>query len=318
MPKGELKLLFFADVHLTEKAPGYRTSSYCDDVFDKLAELREMAGECDATLFGGDLFHGPRWPDTSYDLAGRTIDMFDAWPTPVYAVSGNHDAMPDDSVDGMPFGMVARKSERFLHLKEDILVDIGGWKLQVSPFNYRHDIDTDPEMYRLPEGRDTQADFVVRIAHGLVVRPGPKAYPFRVTKMDDIPSDGIDMLAFGHPHWYTGTFKVNDTWFGSYGSIARCARPEADHEPAAMVITYTGETLSIARAPLLRAKAEADVFRWVEEQVPGKELFAGYVEALETGVTHDGLTVEEVLAGIQGVEPAVVARTRQYLKKAGL
>ena len=103
-----MKLLFFCDLHLAERPPLARNDSYCDDLFAKLEELKELARSTDITIMGGDWLHWPRPNDTSHRLVRRLIECLRNWPTELYTLAGNHD-LPSEGMAGlhrMPLGVI--------------------------------------------------------------------------------------------------------------------------------------------------------------------------------------------------------------------
>ncbi len=339
-----MKLLFFSDLHLAERPPLARGESYVEDLFAKLEELREMAGDCHVTVFGGDLLHWPRPTETSHRLVRRLIELLRTWPVPLFLIAGNHD-LPPEQLAGLSrtaLGVVleALRDSPVRLLDEDRVivfdmapgalrpVDPSGaisdpLRVQLSPAHWQHDIDQRPELYGLTRMPDV--DFAVKVAHGMVMLPGG-GWPFPATGMDQIPTVGMDAFLWGHTHWQTGVHCVNDTWFASPGAIARTARSpdERERHVMALIVTFErGHPLTLAsfqEVPLASMRPADDVFVWQEQgDRAASGLFAGYVAALESGLDVQGLSIEDALAALEKqAQPEVAKLAREYLEKAGL
>ena len=320
-----MRLLFFTDLHLAERPPLSRSQSYCDELFAKLEEIRGLAGACDMTVFGGDLFHPLRPQDTSHRLVRRVIECLREWPTHCAVVAGNH-CQPQEGLEGlnrMPLGVVLealKENSMPVELLGETVVGHGQLRVQLTARHWSHHLDKLPELYAIE--RHPAADFAVLVSHGMVMPEG-EGWPFPAVGMDQIVTDA-DVVLLGHMHWRTGVHRVNGTLFVGPGAVARTSRTESElkRRPAVLVVTLErGREPVFDMIELRSARPAEEVFVWSDPSnaLDGSEMFAGYVAALEAGLDVEGLSVEEALAGLEGQARAeVVAKVREYLGRAGL
>ena len=107
------KLLFFSDVHVSDKPPRNRSDSYSDDIFNKLFYISsyvKMDTSIEAILIGGDLFHNPIANRVSHHLVGRWFDWLDTLNVPCVIVPGNHDLNNIISIKKQPIGLLKKHS----------------------------------------------------------------------------------------------------------------------------------------------------------------------------------------------------------------
>lgn len=85
-----MKILFFCDLHLTEKKPCNRLDDYSETVLNKISNLATYAHEngVEKVIMGGDIFHSV---EVSNDYQNKIISVFKQFPCPVYTVIGNHE-----------------------------------------------------------------------------------------------------------------------------------------------------------------------------------------------------------------------------------
>ena len=334
-----MRILFTTDWHLDERPPLARSDSYCEDLFRKIEELKELAQGVDITIMGGDFFHRTRPNDTSHRLVRRLIECLRNWPTQMYTLAGNHD-LPSEGMEGlhrMPLGVIlealkdgpvqlldkavtlypstiSRRAAEAARQRPEI------WQvLTLWPVNWCHDIDRRPDLYSAVKPSGT--DFLVEVTHGMVMPPGG-GWPFEAVSMDQIETEA-DVVLLGHMHWETGIHTVNGTIFAGPGAVSRTSRSESEvkRHPEALIVTLKqGEEPQFQEIPLKSVRPAEEVFVWQEEKAGADgSLFAGYVAALETGMNLEGLSVEEaVKAAEEKVDPEVMALTREYLGRAGL
>jgi len=318
-----MRLLLFSDTHLAERPPLARAPSYCDDIFAKLEEVRDLARTCDLTVHAGDHFHWPRATEISDRLKIRVMRLYRDWPHDLWALMGQHDLGPDglDSIGRQPIGVVleALREGPLEWLNEDLLVQRDGLCVQLSPANWCPNIEDHPEWLGLD--RDPRADFAVKVAHAMILR-GEGGYPFPAIAMEQVPTAGMDVLLQGDTHWRTKPQKVNGCWFAGPGSVARTSRSAGEMErvPAVLIVTLEkGKEPAFEEVPLRSARQGKEVFAWSENlrALGNSELFAGYVTALETGLSLEHLSLDEILRSLEErADPEVVKVAREYLARA--
>lgn len=333
-----MRLLFFSDIHLAERPPAARLPSYTDDIFSKLAEVKEIAATCDVSIMGGDTFHTPSVP---HGLVRRLISFLRDWPCPLYIVVGNHD-LPADGMAGLDrtaLGVVLealspdasdRWPEVCLLEEDESITDYFARQsivthVQLSAGHWTPNIDSDPNAFRMgtetlyvkmPEDR-----VKIKVAHCMVMTDGAD-HPFPCHQAAEIETDA-DIILCGHTHWQTGPVEVNGTLYVGPGSIARTQRSEGElrRQVQVLVLTITKDApVEVEMIPLRLMRPSAEVFADAVEDrgVAGDERFAGYVSVLETGLgVGDG--VEEALAVLRQRAPVGVAELcERYLEEAGL
>lgn len=312
-----MRLLFFTDAHLSDRPPVARSPAYCDEIFEKLEECREIAKGCDFSIFGGDLYHAPRPRDVSHALVRRTIEFFQGWPGPLGFVVGNHCGGVPEGMAGLertPLGVVLQAMDPS---RVSLLYSTRMGDVQFEAAHWDSEIDTNPGAYRMRKPGPPGV-LNVKVVHEMCLPPGQ--YPFPTVTMDQIETEA-DLVLVAHMHWVTELVKYGSTEFVGPGAIARTARAEwvSDKVYVAIVTFLDGKAIIELRA-LESAKPASEVFVWAAD--PGVQrvgLFEGYVAVLEAGLDVGGLSVEDALARLEHQAPVgVVERTREYLREAGL
>jgi 3',5'-cyclic AMP phosphodiesterase CpdA len=108
-----VKILLIGDIHLSERPPSSCTDSYCDDLFDLLAQAREIGRQRGVTamVWAGDTFHHKAPNRVSHRLVQRTCEYISSCSFPVLVLAGNHDLANDryDSIfESQPLGTLFR------------------------------------------------------------------------------------------------------------------------------------------------------------------------------------------------------------------
>jgi len=309
-----MKLLFFCDAHLSDRPPAARSSAYCDEIFDKLEECRDIAKGCDFSIFGGDLYHAMRPRDVSHALVRRTIELFQGWPGAMKVVLGNHDQVAEmmAGYDRTPLAVVMQAMDPN-HIS--LLYNMTWQGVHLEAAHWDSEVDTNPAAYKM---QSVRGDVNVKVVHGMCVPPGQ--YPFPCVTMDQIETEA-DLVLLAHTHWVTWPVRYGSTLFVGPGAIARTARTESVGDDVHVAIVTFGEGKpEIELRRLESAKPASEVFVWAADSgVQRVGLFEGYVAVLEAGLDVGGLSVEDALARLEKQAPVgVVERTREYLRDAGL
>lgn len=226
--------LVINDPHISDQPPLGRLPSYRDDVAAKLRECAEITREedIDLTILTGDWFHQKRQNLVSHGLVQESADVLRTFRGRVMGILGNHDLSFEGaaSMSTQPIGTLAKTGALYI-LLEDEVVDFGGFTVLLSPVVWTPDQDLDASNFALgPESlaRASEADYVIRIAHGSIVPPGWGDVPFAVVSVDDIDLTGIDLLLSGHLHPDYGVFDIQQgshvCRFANLGSLARVSR----------------------------------------------------------------------------------------------
>lgn len=323
--KADVRLLFWSDAHLADRPPGHRSATYADDLFVKMGEVKALARDVDASIFGGDLLHIFSQPrDVSHALVRRTIQLLRDWPTPLYIVRGNHDGQPGQiGLNRWPLGVVleALRDTDVRLLDDEMLYDEDGLCAQVRGAHWFPSIDSDPSAFGIV--RREGVDWTIVAAHGMLMPLG-EGYPFPCVTMDQVAEliEAPDLLLVGHTHWETTPVKIGHTLFAGPGSIARVSRTDTEmaRQVQVAIVTATKQDLTVEFVPLRSMRPAADVFTWSEPGVVKTDgLFEGYVSVLESGLQVEGLSVEDALMQMEKQAPeGVAARAMEYLRSAGL
>jgi len=341
-----MKLLFFSDLHMAERPPSARTADYADQLFEKLAEMRDAAKHVDGTICGGDWFHWRRPNETPHRLVQRMIGFLRTWPTPIWTVAGNHDGDGPDTLSRQPLGVLLEALKpltgddagTLMLLTEPL--DLDG--IEIVPFNWtlERDRTPTPALFQHTRGRsvwerkqpDAPPNVSIAVAHAMIMPPGG-GWPFPAIGMDELASPDIDFWLLGHTHWETslmlhtqsGTQDFPSGWrtaFAGPGAVARTARTpgEEGRRPAYALVEVNEETdaISYERRELQCAVPTEEAFAWVPaaERRDG-EMFKGYVAALEVALDVEGVPIEEALQSVDmAAGPEVGRRAREYLARA--
>lgn len=288
-----------------------------------LEECRQIARDeqCEVTVLTGDLFHAKR--NVPHWLVRRVIELFADWPGEKLAIVGNHDQshLGLASIDRQPIGVVFESG--VLHwLRMDEVHDYDGLKVQWSPLNYFDEVDNDPANFGLV--RQPDVDWAIKVAHGSLVK-SDREYPegFKVVQMKDVPTEGMDALAFGHLHNDGGIHEVNGCMFVGRGSIGRVASAEYNYKRKVKVVlmTLTKDVMTFVTRPLDTQVSPEVLFK--EKVLAPPELddaMKRFARDMEKALAIEEMPLEEVLANVtgKGVEPEVKKLVRMHLEEAGL
>ncbi len=340
-----IRILVINDVHLAASPPLGCTDLYVADVKNMLTEARQYAVDngCAYTVFTGDIFHSKR--NVPHGLVRWMVELLQGWPGRKLAIVGNHDLSfaGQASVPTQPIGVLFQ-SGALEWLKEDLvtcdrIVTPNGPTMssdlfiQWSPANYRDDIDHNPWNYGLTR-RDAQqdiprpredarsVDWAIKVAHGTITVPG-KPYPFHIVPMDTIPTEGMDICLFGHPHYDVGIHTVNGCTFACLGSIGRTQNNE-DNEKRMMRLLQVQlgkDEVAFDELLLTSAAPASELFLTKgATKVQVSKSMRLFVRSIEEATRLEEGSLDEVLAGLGGETVDARARLRliDYLDRAGI
>ena len=342
-----LRLMFMTDPHLADHGPLGRKDDYRQAILDKLVWLAE---ECerrkvDHVLCGGDWFHIKRPNHISHQLVGDTIDVLRQFPGPILSVVGNHDQSPDGLYRRHPLSVLEAAGvvwvlDSPLTVKEEGDKSVRG-NVLILGRNYNSQRDADPEYYAPTEDELAQikeGDTVIMVAHGSVLPPeSERPYPYvNVHKIPGI--EKIDIFLCGHIHENLGTTAflmdgINKTievhghtvsllnYFVNPGSLGRTARTQANYarKVQAVIIEIGGEkpspSIELIDVP---AAPAVEVFeaKGVDEKEPVSDGIQQFVTTLGQGLRVEQLTIDELLAGIDGLDQDVGRLVKLYLEES--
>ena len=268
------RFLVVNDPHVSDRPPLGREATYCEDMLDKLVQVRDIAEEynCAAVLQSGDLFHVKRAPYVSHYLVARLIDLYHEYPCQVLAIAGNHDLSSAGmaSLGRQPLGVLAEAGViRLLDAGtvtclEYRLVNQGENRpkgraaLVVRPYSVDRDID--PEYYALTEQEQAgiaklhekstprhryppPPSCTIMLTHGSLIPQG-ETRPYPNLPVDFIDLTGIDLLLGAHIHDPMGLHEMavgrgkrkRTVYFANYGSLARVSRTALNHSREVVVL----------------------------------------------------------------------------------
>lgn len=235
------------DVHLSDQPPLMRTSSYRDDVLEKLAACMQIAQEhsVDGVVLTGDIFHRKAANHTSHQTVQDVRSVLDAG-IPVWIVPGNHDvARGSGNLGGQPFISLLGDNIRLLY--------------GTSSDQYIAGVAWDNAM----EGEDGAAWIAAYIASFSTARPlvfahapltptpnpfGPEARGWLLT--DDLTAALRDrdcaplLIAHGHmhnrvePHGTPTHLGALAPVYSNPGALSRGTIADTEQEPMVALITY--------------------------------------------------------------------------------
>ncbi len=336
-----IRILVVNDVHLAASPPMGCTSLYPDDIKNMLVEARQYArdNECAYTVFTGDFWHSKR--NVPHGLVRWAIDLLQDWPGRKLAIVGNHDLSFNGqaSVPSQPIGVLFQAGV-LEWLQEDLFTidcdeEINDEDdprdtvcIQWSPANYRDDIDHNPWNFGLeraeiiPSGefKGRKIDWAIKVAHGTITVPG-KPYPFHIVPMDTIPTEGMDICLFGHPHFDVGIHDVNGCTFACLGSLGRTQHnDENEHRVMRLLQVQLGKNeVFFDELPLGSAAPASELFltkAGVDVEVT--KSMRRFVRSIEEVISLEEGSLDAVLAKLgDGVDDRAKRRLIDYLDKAG-
>ncbi len=329
-----MNLLYFGDLHLSDKAPVGRVDDYSTTILNKLEEISKLCRKynIDYTVSLGDIFHSKRPNRVSYTLTHNLLDILKGFPCPVGIVPGNHDLGPDEllSLPRQPLGLLPLVDDQIELLLEPVYFEEG--KVWIIPRPYNEKGDADPNYYALTENERNliaaePPALVVVAAHGSLIAPGDER-PYAYVNVDKIPGiEDIDLLVSGHLHENMGTYLFRQIEFGhatifaNLGSISRTARTQANYTRAVQVLRQgvTDERVMELQAidiPGVRPALEVFGAKAVEStpEITTDEI-ERLVEAIGQGLQADTLSIPELLAIID-VPEGVKRLVQKLLEEA--
>ena len=287
------KIIHGADFHLDSPFAGLspeRAAQRRGEQRELLGRLAGLAREKDAdlVLLAGDLLDSERvYPETAQALRAALADI----PCPVYIAPGNHDFYSRRSV------WAALDWPENVRIFTDgglERIDLPGCTLWGRAF-------TDPHQDACPlEGLEVPGDGRLHIAclHGCVgVRNdyGPIAAP-------DIASSGLDYLALGHVHQYSGLQREGSTFWAYPG----CPEGRGFDEPGEKGVLYVeAEPGHVTAQFIPLAKYRYEI---CSVDITGAADLASAVRAAVPGDTEN-LICRVILTG-EGLSPDLAALDR--------
>jgi len=313
-----IRALVINDVHLAASPPMGCTERYTDDIKGMLVEARQYArdNECQYTIFTGDFFHYKR--GTPDGLKRWAMELLQEWPGRRLAIVGNHDQSYRglDSLPDQPIGLLFQEGS-MEWLREDLVTEDDGIRIQWSPANYFPEIDHNPQNFRLY--RQDNVDWAVKVAHGTIVPPG-RTFEFHTVPMNTIDTTGMDLCIYGHPHYDVGVNHVDGCDFVCLGSMGRTQANEDEYtRPMRLLqVQFDKTEFTLDELPLTSATPGAELFLQKKAKDDSEDrALTRLMRHIDATTLIEQGSVDEVMATLQG-DTRAKKRLIEYLMKAGL
>ena len=218
------RLLIINDIHFAsyERYPSSRKSSYLDEISEKINDCRTIAANnyCDYTIITGDIFHYPRSNAITHSLVSKVISLLKNWPTPIYAIAGNHDLSEAGyrAVDKQPV-YVLQESGCLLLLHQQ-----GLWLNDNETYVLFYSYD-DNNLDKYKQKRPANCRNFVLVCHDMLMPSGNFPFGF-ISHEEAAATSDYNAVIYGHVHWDMGVSISRQTKFISAGSLSRVARTE--------------------------------------------------------------------------------------------
>mgnify|MGYP001569442620 CR=1 FL=1 len=306
-----MKILFVNDPHFAEagKHPSSRKSTYLDEISAKILECKEIAKDCDLTIFTGDIFHHPRANAVSHFLVSHITNLLKDWPTKIYAVPGNHDL----SESG--FSGIARQP--IYVLSESGIINLfhqqGLW-LDDNTYSMFYGWDNN-DLGKYKVKRPYGCKNFVLVCHDMLCPD--KSYPFEYLPYSEISSiTDYDYIFYGHVHWDSGAQKINNTIFVNSGSLSRVARNEDNINRIPRVsIAYFDDAFSdISFLTLKSAKLPGEIFVAPKETLSATGAqFSDFVTQIGSAAGVEIIDLEDYIVNLP-IEEKIKEKIWHYIQ----
>lgn len=240
-----MKFAVIGDVHIADVAPSTRKDDYRSVVLGKLKFIVDQvnqAGDFEAILLVGDLFHKKIPFHNSHAMLSSLISLFESASCPVYVIPGNHDIHGNMSTfENQPLNVLIQAGVMtMLNGKNPVLfVDKHGLKVSLNgvPFSPLLDSKEASNLYNLTH--DEAADFKVSMFHQMIL-PDDKKFFADYINFEDLKNVNADLVICGHYHeGYNPSLRFeHGKYFLNGGSITRGTAEQAnfDKEPKFVTI----------------------------------------------------------------------------------
>jgi len=264
----KITLVWRTDVHLADQSPQMRTDDWAATVLGKLEQVGEIARKvgANAVIDGGDFFHIKSPSRTTHALLQKVAAIHQAYPCPVYALTGNHDVKYSDKayLDEAPLGvlfttgvfqLLGPRGHTFNSFHRPLTGGIPGCvevnlTVRVVGVSY-HGREYDQNLLTtIVKGSE---DYLVVAAHLLASQAGGEMFGGEdIVKYNDIVNLDPDMWCFGHWHKDQGIAQINGKHIVNIGSLTRGSLSQDDMTriPAVAILRFTREGVTVERREL--------------------------------------------------------------------
>jgi diadenosine tetraphosphatase ApaH/serine/threonine PP2A family protein phosphatase len=219
-----------------------------------------------------------------------------------------------------PLGVLA--SSGAIQLVDDVFFPqmYEGFKIQVTPFNYHEDGESEASFFTSKRLRNT--DYHILMTHGAVA-PDKEQLPYPHVTYTEFPKRGVDMVLCGHLHHDYGSQLVGGTEFVQYGSLARRSRTQMRDVVVPLIDLHRNSGDGDVYAEVVPYKLKCAV-PWQDVFVSSDTMPEYLIDPELTDLARDArsmmslddLDFGQVLSALEVPEP-VMARVRHYMEEAG-
>ena len=231
-----MKFAVVGDVHIADVAPSTRKDDYRNVVLGKLKFIIDQvnqAGDYQAVLFLGDLFHKKVPFHNSHSLISSLIKIFEGCTCPIYIVPGNHDIHGNMSTfENQPLNVLIQAGVvKMLSNQNPVLFNWGNVTVSLNgvPFSPLLDSKNSASLYSL--NHLDEADVKISMFHQMVL-PDDKKFFADYINFEDLANVNCDVVLCGHYHegFNPSCVYENGKFFVNPGSITRGTALQANLE----------------------------------------------------------------------------------------
>ena len=231
-----MKFAVVGDVHISDVAPSTRKDDYRNVVLGKLRFIIDQvnqAGDYQAVLFLGDLFHKKVPFHNSHSMISALIRLFETCSCPIYIIPGNHDIHGNMSTfENQPLNVLIQAGVvRMLTNQDPVLFNWGGVSVSLNgtPFSPLLDSKDSATLYNL--NHLDVADVKISMFHQMVL-PDDKKFFADYINFADLAGVNCDVLLCGHYHegYNPSCVYENGKFFVNPGSITRGTAEQANFD----------------------------------------------------------------------------------------
>lgn len=265
-----MSILFVGDVHLSDTPPSRRDENYCNDIFKKLDEVKNIAKDkkVNTTIFAGDIFHHKNPRNVSHRLVNRLLQYFLDFPSKVLIVVGNHDITEGrlESLNKQPIQVLDSLPNVSL-LKWDH-VHLKGTDITAEVMSVPGVPNVTIDDYRI---KCSKTCWSIVVAHQSIYPNKSTLIPVLRESPSIHDSSEVaevlnaDIVLYGHEHARHGVYKRLDTTFINLGSICRGTLSDEDLQkvPAVALLqfgSYENRDFLFHEIPLKNVRPSEECF----------------------------------------------------------
>ena len=302
------------DIHLADKSPASRKTSYSKEVFDKVRTVVEIAHaiEADGILLAGDIFHNPR--KISHFSVNTFIEIFKSFSKQIFIVPGNHDISAKVPFDHAAIATIGALDN--VTILRDGRVhkpfDDKAW-FTVAGLEWTYSEDEN-HYTNLLENIEQKVSLLGM--HAPILDEEAKFWTLRRSVISS--TDRAHCVAYGHLHSQAPIATIGNTVFSNPGALTRSSINEKNNIPSIAVLDfYDNNTCEVEYVSVNHLPAE-DVF-YLEYAISVKEAKSAvksFISSLESA-TVQSVDGEGLMSAIEQVcdDKEVVDLARDIFRK---